>query len=252
MDWATRRFASRPQSKTRLIPAELFEQEKPYLVKLPAFLEPVYQEHERKVDPYGYVAIDGNFYWVPEKVKGKLTVVEYEGHICIYQNHKKLIEHHLAPWNVKNKQISPEGVAVPYQGPRSRKYGFKEEEKRLREMGGVCSAYLDYIHSADCRINRKPALIRELYRLAAKMSLSLFLSTIERAAEYRIASLASIERIAQQLIKEQMPAAGDIPDIPPPDPYESRSAYRQGRLSSEADLSRYRSLMEEQEEQHDG
>ena len=51
-DWAIRRFASRPQSKTRLIPRELFEQEKPYLVKLPAYIEPPYQEHKRGVDPF--------------------------------------------------------------------------------------------------------------------------------------------------------------------------------------------------------
>ena len=95
-------------------------------MKLPAFIEPPYQEHKRTVDPYGYVAIDGNYYWVPGKVKGKLTVIEFDKHICVYHNHKKLIEHKLAPWNVKNKQITPEGVAAPHQVPRSRKYGFKQ------------------------------------------------------------------------------------------------------------------------------
>ncbi len=103
LDWATRRFASRPQSKTRLIPQELFEQEKPYLIKLPVFIEPPYQEHKRMVDTYGYVAFDGNYYWVPGKVKGRLTVIEYNKNICVYHNHKKLIEHELAVWNVKNK-----------------------------------------------------------------------------------------------------------------------------------------------------
>ena len=244
-EWATRRFASRPLSKTRLIPAELFEQEKPYLVKLPVYIEPPYQEHKRIVDPYGYVAFDGNYYWVPEKVRGKLTVIEYESHICIYHNHKKLIEHELAPWNVKNKQITPEGVAPPHQVPRSRKYGCIEEEKRLREMGQVCSTYLDYLQSTTCKVHQKPKLIRELYRLAKKMSRPLFLSTMERASEYRLASLASIERIAEQLIKAQMPEA---PDIPPPDRYENRSTYLEGRLSAEADLSRYQDLMEEQED----
>ncbi len=68
---------------------------------------------------------------------------------------------------------------------------------------------------------------------------------MERASEYRLASLASIERIAEQLIKAQMPEA---PDIPPPDRYENRSTYLEGRLSAEADLSRYRDLMEEQED----
>jgi len=246
LDWATRRFACRPQSKTRLIPQELFEQEKPYLVKLPAFIEPPYQEHKRTVDPYGYVAMDGNYYWVPGKVKGKLTVIEFDKHICVYHKHKKLIEHKLAPWNVKNKQIMPEGVAAPHQVPRSRKYGFKEEEKRLREMGQVCREYLDYVRSKACKIHQKPKFIRALYRLAKQMSSDLFLNTMQRVFEYRIASIASIERIAEQLIKQQMQ---EFPDMPMSNPYENRKAYQEGRFSTEADLKPYRQLLEEQEDE---
>jgi len=246
LDWGTRRFASRPQSKTRLIPQELFEQEKPYLVKLPAFIEPPYQEHKRTVDSYGYVAIDGNYYWVPGKVKGKLTVIEFDKHICVYHNHKKLIDHKLAPWNVKNKQITPEGVAAPHQAPRSRKYSFKEEEKRLREMGQICRDYLDYVQSRACKIHQKPKFIRALYRLAKQMSNALFLNTMERVFEYRIASIASIERIAEQLIRQQMP---EIPDIPLSNQYENRKAYQEGCFSTEADLKQYGQLLEEQKDE---
>jgi len=242
-DWATRRFAFRPQSKTRLIPQEIFEQEKPYLLELAAYIEPPYQEHKRTVDPYGYVAFDGNYYWVPEKVKGKLTVIEYEKSICIYHNHKKFVDYELAPWDVKNKQITPEGIAVPSHMPRNRKYGFKEEEKRLREMGQVCCAYLDYVRSKACRIPQKPRFIRELYRLAKKMSSSLFLNTIERALEYQISSIASIERISEQLINQQM---HELPDIPISNQYENRKEYQVGRFSTEADLKKYKQLMEEE------
>jgi transposase len=244
-EWATRRFASRPLARTRLIPADLFEQEKPYLVKIAAYIDPPYQEHKRTVDPYGYVAFDGNYYWVPEKVERKLTVIEYEKRIRIYHHHKKLMDYELAPWNVKNKQITPQGVAAPSQVPRNRKYGFKEEEKRLREMGEVCCAYLDYVHSKACRISQKPRFIRELYRLAKKMSSSLFLNTIERAFKYQISSITSIERIAEQLIKQQMQG---FPDIPPSNQYEDRKAYQEGRFSTEADLKRYQKLMEDGED----
>ena len=244
--WATRRFASRPQSRTRLIPLELFEQEKPYLLKLPGYIEPPYQEHERTLDPYGYVALYGNYYWVPERrLSGKLTVIEYAEHISIYQNHTKLLEHELAPWNARGEKITPKGVTPPHQQPRSRKQGCAEEEKRLRQMGAVCNTYLDYLQSTGCAVGQKPKLIRELYRLSTKMSNSLFLKTMERALEYHLASAVSIERIAAQMIKNQMPEALDIPQ---PDHYEHRSSYQDGRLSSEADLSRYRDLMEEQDD----
>ena len=244
--WATQRFASRPQSRTRLIPLELFEQEKPYLLKLSAYIEPPCQEHERTLDPYGYVALYGNYYWVPERrLSGKLTVIEYGEHISIYHNHTKLIEHELAPWNARGAKITPKGVAPPHQQPRGRKQGCVEEEKRLRRMGQVCNAYLDYLQSTECPVGQKPRLIRELYLLSTKMSDSLFLKTVERALEYRLVSTASIERVAGRLISDQMPEDFQIPQA---NHYEHRSAYQDGRLSSETDLSGYRRLMEEQDD----
>ncbi len=245
LDWATRRFASRPQSKTRLIPCELFEQEKPYLLKLPAYIEPPYQEHKRSVDRYGYVAFDGNYYWVPVKAKGKLPVIEYERSISIYHNHRKLESYPLPPEEVKNKQFAPDGVTAPFQAPRSRKYRCKEEEKQLRDMAELCGVYLDYVQSKACKIPHKPKLIRELHRLAKKMSRSLFLKTIERALEYQVAAITSIERIAEQLIRNEMQ---EFPEIPLSNQYENRANYQEGRFSSEADLKRYRELMQEQED----
>jgi hypothetical protein len=129
--------------------------------------------------------------------------------------------------------------------PRNRKYGCKEEEKKLREMDEVCCAYLDYVQSKACKIHQKPRFIRDLYRLAKKMSNSLFLKTIARSLEYQISSIASIERIAGQLIKHEMQ---EFPDAPLSNEYENRKAYQAGRFSTEADLKRYQKLMEEQED----
>jgi len=243
--WATERFASRPQAKTRLIPSELFEQEKPYLVKLPAYIEPPYQEHKRGIDQYGYVAMYGNFYWVPERVHDKLTVIEYDKSISIYHNHRKLLDYSLAPEGVKNIPFAPPGVTPPHQVPRSRKYGCKEEEKQLRQMGASCCEYVDYIRSPACKIPYKPKFVRELHRLAKKISKPLFLKTVERALHYHIDSIASVERIAEQLVKNEV---RQLPEIPLADRYETRKSYQEGRFSAEADLGLYHDLMEEQED----
>ena len=37
------------EGKTHLIPAEAFEQEKPYLIALPPYIEPPYRVHKRGV-----------------------------------------------------------------------------------------------------------------------------------------------------------------------------------------------------------
>ena len=63
--WATERYHHRPQSKTKLIPAEAFEAEKPLLHKLSDNIIAPYFEHERISDAKGYVAFRGNYYWVP-------------------------------------------------------------------------------------------------------------------------------------------------------------------------------------------
>lgn len=67
--WATERYAKRPQSKTGLIPIDTFENEKSFLTKLPEYISPVNQVHERSVDEYGYCAFQGNYYWVPDYKK---------------------------------------------------------------------------------------------------------------------------------------------------------------------------------------
>ena len=112
-------------------------------------------------------------------------------------------------------------------------------------MGEVCNGYLDYLQSSECAVGQKPKLIRELYRLSTKMSTSVFLKAMERALEYRLASAASIERIAGRLITERLPETFEIPAA---NRYEHRSSYQDGRLSSEEDLGRYRDLMEEQDD----
>ena len=65
LEWATVRMEHRPASKTRLIPAKAFEHERHYLTELPAQLPAPYWPYERGTDEYGYVAVEGNYYWVP-------------------------------------------------------------------------------------------------------------------------------------------------------------------------------------------
>src|SRR3990172_7201737 len=56
--WATMRMEQRPVAKSRLIPAQAFEHERHYLVKLPAHLPAPYLVHERDTDQYGYGGFD--------------------------------------------------------------------------------------------------------------------------------------------------------------------------------------------------
>ncbi len=240
--WATERFALRPQSKTRLIPQELFEQEKPYLMKVP-FVAPPYREHQRVVDGCGYVSFEVNYYWVPEEVRGTVILIEYAKKISIYQRNTKLIEYPLPPSDTRNREFSPADRPAPSHKPHNRRYGCEPERTRLRAMDELCCLYLDYIESGECTVRYKSKLVRDLYRLSTKLDPSLFLRSVERALRYRIDSLASFERIASQLLEQDLPGLCEPPLGQ--ECYEQRKSYQTGRFSSEADLSAYKRLLEE-------
>lgn len=52
----------RPMSKSRLIPAKLFERERGYLLELTEHLCPPYESDERDTDQNGYIAFGGNYF----------------------------------------------------------------------------------------------------------------------------------------------------------------------------------------------
>ncbi len=41
--------------------------------------------HERDTDPYGYVALDGNYYWVPGTSRDGLKVLQYADRVKLYR-----------------------------------------------------------------------------------------------------------------------------------------------------------------------
>lgn len=248
LEWATVRYAGRPQSKTKLIPLSLFEHEKPFLIKINEYLQPPYRCHHRLIDAYGYVSFNGNYYWVPEDAEKKgrqFKVLEYEKKIEIYQRRNKLAEYNLPAYDIKNKRFCPARMKIK-TNPNNRKKGSTEEERALRALGSVCCTYLDFIHSVECTVRQKPKLIRDLYSLSKRLGSNVLSETLEQALKFKVDSIRSLERIAQNLLQS---------DLSPKivchvySDYESREEYKAGRFSSEADLKRFQSLLEMQPEE---
>ena len=240
-DWALNRFANRPQSKSHLIPSELFEMEKPYLVKLPDFIYKPYLTLYRKIDVYGYVAYDGNYYYTPEGCKGQAKIIVFKNCIDIYQNHEKKISHKLPSFGVKNKKITPEGITSVFRQPNNRKKKYDVEEKCLREKGDICNRYIDYIKETDIRTKGK--FIRSLYRLSKKITDEIFNEGLLRALEYKIDKIDSLERIFNHIIRVD----NNNIEIPQADEYENRKIFQDGKISTEADPETYKKLMEDNE-----
>ncbi len=239
-DWATRRMPNRAVGKSRMIPAAVFEQEKPYLIKLPPYMEPPYQEHERGTDQYGYVSFAGNFYWVPGTRRDDVKALQYSDHLKIYHCRQLLGQYELPRDGVKNEVIYPDGVARPSHKPKYRKKPTTKEEQVLRKAACEIDAYLSFALPAGAR--RKHRFIRALYGLYRKVALAVLIKAVERALKYRITDIGTLERIAVLQLRNddvQVP----VPDIDPQ--YKNRAAYLDGYIADEPDLDVYDKLAEE-------
>ena len=237
--WATERMLNRPVSKTNLIPAKAFEFEQSYLVKIPKYLHPPYIVHERSCDQYGYVAIDGNYYWVPGQTLFKAKIFEYSDFITIYKDRKLLIKYDLPPVGTKNELFSPKGYPKPVYQPAFRKKPSANEEKKLRAVSEEVNSYLNFAIKSK---GKKHSFIRQLYRLLQKIDKSLFEKIIRRSLTYRITDIKAVENIAILLMKSEN---YDLPFIDVDYEYKNREAYIEGYFSDEIDLSIYDKILED-------
>jgi hypothetical protein len=231
LEWSTVRMEQRPQGKAGLIPAQAFEHERTFLTQLPRHLPAPYLLLERTVDEYGYVAVDGNYYEVPGRGRGKIQVLRYLHHLVLCQDRRTLIEYALPPWGVKNQPFQAPGQKPRYR-PRNRKLSSQEEEKRLRAIDPVIGAYVDFILGTPGLLRHQ--FLRRLWAFHQRWSTALFQRTIERAHRYRITSLETLERIALLHLDDiALPNPAVDPDL------EKRPAYQEGSLTETPDLSRY-------------
>ncbi|MEW6381011.1 MAG: helix-turn-helix domain-containing protein [bacterium] len=241
LEWATLRMANRPVSRSGLIPAKAFEHEKSYLVKLPPFVSPPYLAHKRDIDQYGYVAFDGNFYWVPGTSRGEALLLQYSSDLKVYLAQKLLAEYRLPPWGVKNQLFTPGGVPKPEYKPKNRKEPTAQEEKNLRALDKDVDAYLEFVLKSK-KGKEKHKVIRELFGLYQKITMPLFIKTIKRALCYRITDSRCVERIALLYLTG---GEGEIRHVPIDQEFQKRPAYLEGRLSDEANLAVYEKLLED-------
>ena len=231
--WATDRSANRPTGKTRLIPSVAFESEKPYLRKMPPYVEPPYLVHKRKIDQYGYAAVNGNYYWIPGTRRHDVKVLQYADYLDIYHQRKFLGRYVLPPDGVRNDVITPEGVTKPSHKPSQRKKPTAREENILRSD----KAINDYLNFALPKSGKaRHHFIRALFSLYRKTAPTVFIKTLQRALKYRIKDIKVIENIVVLILRDASIELG-TPEIEPD--FTKRDAYIEGCFTDEPDLSIY-------------
>ncbi len=235
LQWATVRMEHRPASKTRLIPAKAFEHERHYLTELPAQLPAPYCPYERGTDEYGYVAVEGNYYWAPGvKPKEGVKVLRYADRLKIYRGRTLLVEYPLPADGVKNARFSPEGQPPPRCLPKHRHHGSQHEEQRLRALDPAVAAYVDFaLQTPGIQRHR---FVRELFALSRRVTPAVFAEALTRAQRYRVVQIETLQRIAWLCTSQgQEP----LPDVEVDESFRQRPAYQEGFLTDEPDLSLY-------------
>ena len=241
--WATVRMEHRPVAKTRLIPAQAFEHERQYLIKLPAHLPSPHLVHERGTDQYGYAAFGGNYYWVPGTDRDDVDIFEYSDRLKIYKHRQCVVEYRLPADGVSNSLISPEGMPKPARQPKNRKRPTQEEEKRLRAISESVDRYLTFALQADVQRHR---FLRELFALSCRTTRSVFIQTIERGLRYRITAIDTLQRIARLcLTQDDRP----LDDVEVDESFRQREAYQQGHLTDAPDFTPYDKLLDDDEDE---
>lgn len=240
--WATVRYPNRYLSGMKLLPTQLFEQEKPYLIKLSQHIPPPYKPDKRIIDQYGYISFNGNYYWIPGKTKGTVEILEYADTITVCQKQQNLITYTLPDWELKNQKFYPPDVKRPRYEPRQIKKLSIEEEKALQSISPVCTAYLDFIKSKECRIRQKNRYIRNMYLLSKKLTTQLFIQVVKTSFEYRISDFQLMEQLSVALLYQEHV---DFTDIVIDDNFDLRKSYQDGKYSGEADLKKYSDFIED-------
>ncbi len=240
LQWATERLEHRPQGKARLIPNQAFEQERSLLIKLPPHLPAPYLTHERETDQYGYVAFDGNFYWVPGTRREGIKVLEYACRLQLFAGRECVAEYPLPADGVHNAQFSPPGQPAPRNNANNRKKPTVEEEQRLRTIAPVVDAYLTFALNPQGIPRHR--FLRQLFALNRQLAPALFIQTIERALRYRITCIDTLRRIAKLYFQ---PDESSLPYPSVDENFRNRDTYQQGHLTDAPDFTPYDKMLEE-------
>ena len=246
LQWATERLEKRPQGKAGLIPAKAFEHERTYLTALTAHLPAPYRIHGRGIDEYGHVAFQSNFYWVAGTDRGEVTVLEYAHRLKIYRDRQLMAEYSLPPDGISNEKFSPKGLPKPPHQPSNRRRSAVEEEKRLRAIGPSVGVYLDWV--LGIKGLGRNRFLRSLLALSRRMTSELFIKSVERAAQYRIEDIATIQRIAVLYLQQ---GSSTLPSAVVDEHFTQREAYLEGSLTDAPDLSIYQDPSQEDPPQED-
>ena len=190
MRWLAETADVRTHRETRRRPIDLFEEEKPHLLALPARPYDTARVLYRTVDPDGHIAYLQNFYSVPWQRIGELLPVRItENELIVYgPDVKEIARHELYPSGTGGEKRS-----LPAHAP-GRDHLHKREllEQRFAEFGPDGVRFFDELLRARRNGKDEAARVLGLLTIYRREDLA---RALERAGRYRAFSWSAVERI---------------------------------------------------------
>ena len=188
--WLAQTADVRTHRETRRRPIDLFQEEKPHLLVLPARAYDTARVLYRTVDPDGHIAYLQNFYSVPWQRIGELLPVRItEKELIVYgRDIQEIARHELFP-----SGMSGEKCTLPAHAP-GRDHLQKREllQQRFAEFGPDGVRFFEELLRA--RRNGKDEAVRVLGLLSIYHGEDLA-RALERACRYRAFTWSAVERI---------------------------------------------------------
>jgi transposase len=190
MNWLAETADVRIHRETRRKPIDMFEEEKPHLLALPAQPYDTARMLYRTVDPDGHIAYLQNFYSVPWQRIGELVPVRVtENELIVYGPDVKEIARH----ELYSPGASGQKQTLPAHAP-GRNQLEKRELLRERFAGFGSDAVVFFDELLRSRRNGKDEAGRVLALLSVYHRQDLT-RALERAVRYRAFSWSAVERI---------------------------------------------------------
>lgn len=194
-EWC-RRKNGRYNSKLRLCPQKLLEEERAHAHRAPEWHRPVYLLHVRRVDASGFVNLDGNEYSAPNAVLGReVTVRETMDSVTLLDGHQELCVHPRLPEGTRGRSRLEGHGRVPRR--RTSPGKVQPEEVWLTSQGDDLARYVDGLRRRAGRSYSHQ--IRKLYGLCQDYDLDKVQGAAQRAAHY---DLYDTNRLEGMLLQE--------------------------------------------------
>jgi hypothetical protein len=235
--WLAETADVRIHRETKRRPIDLYEEEKPHLLALPAWPYDTARVLYRTVNPEGLVSYLQNFYSVPWQCIGELLPVRItENELIVYgADVKQIARHELCPSGVTGQSRS-----LPQHAPRDSQQKRELLRQRFEEFGGDGIRFFDGLLGA--RRNGKDEAGRVLGLLAVYRREDLA-RALERAVRYRAFSYSAVERILAAQAKPRSAKEALVIEARE----QLNDLLRQTRLAPRS-TAEYQALLEQREE----